>query len=122
MTASYRKRIKSLPCVICGDNTSTEAAHVRYSEWAAGKINPGMAKKPGDQWLISLCSRHHQLQHLMNERAFWHQFRINPVIYCTLLHQCNADINQLPEILARARIKQDSELIVQPRIVPEYLE
>lgn len=115
----YRDRIKTLPCCICGDPTSTEAAHLRYSEYCAGKVNPGMQKKPGDQWLINLCSAHHRLQHLMKERAFWHQFKINPVIYCTLLYQCYADINQLPEIAARARIKQDSELIVQPRIVNE---
>jgi hypothetical protein len=29
-----------------------------------------MALKPSDRWVVSLCSQHHQEQHLLREGAF----------------------------------------------------
>jgi len=41
-----------------------EAAHVRTG------TEGGMGIKPGDDWVISLCSYHHQRQHMIGEAAF----------------------------------------------------
>ncbi|WP_332657325.1 hypothetical protein [Brevundimonas sp.] len=49
-----------------------EAAHVRYSDAAAGAINPGMQRKNHDRHANPLCNGHHQHdQHRRSERAFW---------------------------------------------------
>lgn len=49
-----------------------EAAHVRYSDAAAGAINPGMQRKNHDRHANPLCRGHHQRdQHRRSERAFW---------------------------------------------------
>ena len=41
-----------------------ECAHVR------GGTDGGMALKPSDRWVISLCSQHHQEQHRIGENRF----------------------------------------------------
>lgn len=103
----YLRWLRTLPCLICGDPTSTEAAHVRYSEYKSGKINPGKGAKPSDLWALNLCSYHHAMQHTVGEREFWKQFQINPITYCVLLHQNRYDINKLEEVIEKSRIKQD---------------
>lgn len=90
---------------MCGDNTSTELAHLRYSEYKSGKVNPGMGKKPNDIWTMPLCSYHHRMQHSMNEREFWINFKLNPVTYCTMLKCHSGDINKLPEIVKKSQVK-----------------
>jgi hypothetical protein len=64
--------------VICGDNTSSEAAHIRTGNLGVGKEHTGMAQKPDDKWTLSLCNRHHAEQHSMNEMAFWKKYEIDP--------------------------------------------
>lgn len=99
----HKSWIQTLPCH-CGDNTSTEAAHVRYSEFKSGKVNPGKGKKPADIWLVPLCSYHHRMQHSMGERTFWQSFSINPITYAILLHQYSGDISKLSDILDKCRL------------------
>lgn len=49
-----------------------EAAHIRYSDRAAGSVNPGMQRKNHDRHCNPLCGFHHRHdQHLRKERAFW---------------------------------------------------
>jgi hypothetical protein len=49
-----------------------EAAHVRYSDHAAGSVNPGLQRKNHDRHANPLCRAHHQHdQHLRAERFFW---------------------------------------------------
>lgn len=68
---AHLKFIRGLPCVVCGDNTSTEAAHIRMScDWA-GKRAVGMGEKPDDIWTVPLCGRCHKEQHGMNEQDYW---------------------------------------------------
>ena len=50
-----------------------EAAHVRMCG------DGGMALKPGDDRVVPLCARHHQIQHQIGERRFWHEQRIDPL-------------------------------------------
>ena len=58
-------------CVICGRN-DVQSAHIRY---AGG----GIGLKPCDSFVTPLCIEHHQEQHSMNERMFWHLYSINPI-------------------------------------------
>lgn len=71
--------IRSLPCIVCGDNTSTEAAHVRYTDRSVAKVNPGMGQKPPDYFTVPMCHVHHEQQHRMNEAYFWSVRGIDPV-------------------------------------------
>lgn len=70
--------IRSLPCCICGNDTATEAAHIRTESRKHGKKYTGMAEKPSDKWTVPLCNEHHREQHTMNEMKFWAVHRIDP--------------------------------------------
>ena len=83
--AKHLNFIRSLPCCICGDNTSTEAAHIRTGSLEHGKRQTGKAEKSSDKWAIPLCNRHHREQHSMNEMDFWECYRINPFILAMTL-------------------------------------
>jgi len=37
--------IRGLPCLVCEDNTATEACHIRFSDCRAAKVNPGVGQK-----------------------------------------------------------------------------
>lgn len=75
----YLDFIRGLPCVLCGDNTSVEAAHIRYGDPVVCKRKAGMGEKPDDVWTLPLCGRHHREQHGMNEKYFWEKRGIDPV-------------------------------------------
>ncbi len=77
--------IRSLPCLVCLDHTSVEAAHVRFSDWRVGKRQTGMGEKPDDTWTVPLCGVHHREQHGGNERAFWTNEGIDPIIVALAL-------------------------------------
>jgi len=72
--------IRSLPCCIptCGDNTTTEAAHLRTSNIGLGKDDHGWGR-PNDEWALPLCGRHHREQHdFGNELKWWASKGIDP--------------------------------------------
>lgn len=57
--------VRSHACCVPGcTNVPIEAAHVRTGTFG------GMGIKPGDDWVISLCSYHHGRQHMIGEAAF----------------------------------------------------
>ncbi|MGR7993890.1 hypothetical protein [Xanthobacter sp. ZOL 2024] len=55
-----------------------EAAHLRFSEDAFGKVGPGQAK-PSDEWVLPLTHEEHMRQHDMGEREFWAELGIEPL-------------------------------------------
>jgi hypothetical protein len=77
--AKYLDYIRSLPCTICGDDTTTEAAHLRTANIALGKDDHGWGR-PSDKWALPLCGAHHREQHTMNELKFWANYGIDPFI------------------------------------------
>lgn len=79
--------IRQQPCCICGDNTSTEAAHIRTGSIGHSKPSTGMQEKPSDKWSVPLCNRHHREQHAMNEMAFWRKYEIDPFMLAITLRQ-----------------------------------
>jgi hypothetical protein len=78
--------IRSLPCCICGDDTATEAAHIRTASLENGKPHTGMAEKPSDKWAVPLCGKHHREQHAFgNELEWWKCHGLNPFILAMTL-------------------------------------
>ena len=71
--------IRGLPCLICEDNTSTEAAHIRYHDLTAGKRQTGKGEKPDDGFTVPLCGKHHRDQHRVNEARWWIIQGIDPI-------------------------------------------
>jgi uncharacterized protein DUF968 len=77
--------IRSLPCCICGDDTGTEAAHIRTGHIGHGKPITGMQEKPSDAWCLPLCNAHHREQHTMAELSFWKKYGIDPFMLAITL-------------------------------------
>jgi putative HNHc nuclease len=75
----YLDYIRQQPCVICGDNTTVEAAHVRVGSIGNGKRYTGLGEKSSDKWALPLCGKHHREQHATgNELEFWASYNIDP--------------------------------------------
>lgn len=90
--------IRTLPCLCCLDNTSTEAAHVRYSDARVAKVNPG-SQKPDDRFTVPLCGDEHKEQHQQNERRFWEARNIDPVLIALALYSCSGDAEEAERII-----------------------
>lgn len=97
--AGHLKFIRELPCCICGDPTSTEAAHIRYTEPKVAKENPGMQQKPSDAFTVPLCGKHHREQHTGNERAWWNGREIDPHYLALALYQVSGDTERGEKII-----------------------
>ena len=69
----YLNFIRSLPCVICNDPTTTDAAHVRCI------ASCGVGLKPPDEgFTLPLCGAHHREQHSRGERLWWDSKNLDP--------------------------------------------
>ncbi len=77
--ADHLAFVRQLPCLICGDDLTVEAAHVSFADLKVGKEYRGNRQKVDDIWAVPLCGRHHTEQHTMNERDFWHFTEIDPI-------------------------------------------
>jgi hypothetical protein len=91
---AHRKFIRSLPCLVCGDNTSVECAHIRYSDARIAKTETGMGTKPADCFTVPLCGLHHRKQHEGSERKFWIQGDCDPVLVSLALYAVSGDYEQ----------------------------
>jgi len=83
--------IRGLPCVTCGDDTSTEAAHVRMMDPTIGKPMTGIGTKPHDKFTVPLCSECHRTQHEQSEEDFWEGHGIDPVKLSLALYSVSGD-------------------------------
>lgn len=110
MTNFKRKRVKdeghedfirALPCCIpsCGDNTTTEAAHVSYADPRYGKFGRGKSQKEESIWVVPLCGQHHRAQHDMGERPFWTEHMIDPCRLAAALYLRSGDYQTALEIM-----------------------
>ena len=81
----YLDFIRSLPCLLCGDNTSVEAAHVRMACAQVDKRAVGIGEKADDCWTVPLCGKHHRSQHTRAERLFWSEHAVDPLLACLAL-------------------------------------
>lgn len=95
--------LRQLPCLVCGNNIETQAAHIRFSDQRAAKVNPGVGQKPHDFWCVPLCGRHHREQHEVgNEAKFWDQAMIDPLFVAMALYLSSGD-NEAGETIIRAQ-------------------
>lgn len=83
--------IRGLPCAICGDNTSVEAAHVRMKDPSIGKPMTGIGTKPHDKFTVPLCGQHHREQHDTSEQDWWEQQGRDPVKLSLALYSVSGD-------------------------------
>ena len=93
--------VRALPCCICGDDTSTEAAHLRAGNLDYGKRHTGMAEKPSDKFALPLCGRHHREQHSGTEVNFWTSSGVNPWVLALSLYASSGDSEMAYTILER---------------------
>lgn len=91
--------LRSLICVVCYDNTSVEAAHIRYADPRIAKPITGNSIKPDDQFCLPVCGKHHREQHLTNERRFWEQHRIDPILLALALYAVSGDAQESERII-----------------------
>lgn len=95
--------IRTLPSLVRGDGP-VEAAHVRYADVAVGKRYTGMAEKPSDCWVVPLAHAVHMSQHAAgDERRWWADEGINPLIIAALLFVHSGDHDAGRTIIANAR-------------------
>lgn len=97
VSKSHLRFIRQMPCLICKDNTSTEAAHLRMA--GPGKPWTGFGIKPDDKWVLPLCGTHHRSQHSGAERKFWDEAGIDPFFYCEALWGVSGDFEQASRII-----------------------
>ncbi len=80
----YLAWLRTKRCCVCLRAPPCEAAHIRYSDASAGKVNPGIGRKPDDRYAVPLCSWCHRKsptsQHNIGDEAlFWRSNMINPL-------------------------------------------
>lgn len=95
--------IRELPCMICGDATSTECAHVSYADLRYGKFGRGKGQKEESVWVVPLCNQHHVDQHHVGEQQFWHAYHIDPCRVAAALYIRTGSHEDAQLILDRAR-------------------
>lgn len=91
--------IRLLPCCVCGDDTTTEAAHVRYPSSRAAKRSVGMGEKPDDSFTVPLCGECHRKQHGINEREFWKQSGVDPIFTALALWNATGNTERGEQIV-----------------------
>lgn len=97
--------IRSLPCVCCGNDIETQAAHLRTEKRMYGKDFTGGARKPSDMWTLPLCGRCHDEQHKGNEENFWTAREINPWVMALSLFAASGDHQLALEVIERQRAR-----------------
>jgi hypothetical protein len=102
--ADHLAFVRQLPCLVCGDDVSVEAAHVRFSDPHAGKRNTGMAEKPDDKYTVPLCGECHRKQHKVSERGYWEARDIDPVKVALALY-VNSGNHEIASVICRATMR-----------------
>lgn len=83
---SHLAFVRTLPCICCGNDIETQAAHIRMSDARVVKVNAGVGAKADDYWTLPMCGRHHDEQHKAgNESKFWRRYGIDPILYALRL-------------------------------------
>ncbi|MCP5087892.1 MAG: hypothetical protein GY952_13955 [Rhodobacteraceae bacterium] len=97
---TYSQLIASLPCIVSGVEGQTQAAHIRYAEYDAGKRETGMAERPSDMWVLPLHWKIHLDQHRKPpERDWWLSWGIEPLEACKRLWEARDRPQWMAEIV-----------------------
>ena len=96
--------IRTLPCCLCGDNTSTECAHIRMADRSIAKGVTGMGTKSDDRFVLPLCNAHHSDQHHAgDEHGWWLSKLIDPVKIALALWSVSGDYERGEQIVSASR-------------------
>jgi hypothetical protein len=98
--------VRSLPCLICGDDISTECAHVRFNDARVAKFNPGVGQRPDDRFTLPLCNDCHQGnggQHGSGERKWWEARGIDPILIALALYSVSGNAEEAALIIKAQR-------------------
>jgi hypothetical protein len=75
LDGGYLAFLRRQPCEarhLGGCDGRIDPAHLRFSDFKVGRINPGKGRKSDDRWALSLCRTHHDQQHAFgDERRWW---------------------------------------------------
>ena len=108
---AYLAMVRQCPCLKCGMDPSSEAAHVRMSSAVHGKA-PAMGKKPKDRHAVPLCASCHtrdpDSQHRIGEQLFWHNIGLNPLYVCDKLYAQRGDIVAMRAVIFGAIGERES--------------
>ena len=100
----YLAFVRTLPCVLCPDDTSTEAAHVSFRDLSVGKMGRGMGSKEHDKFALPLCGQHHRDQHdAGDERAWWKDRGVDPVKLALAIYSAKGNYEEASRIIRVAR-------------------
>ena len=95
--------IRVLPCLVCGLENRSEAAHIKMSDRRVAKRETGGQEKSSDCWTVPLCSSCHRegptSQHGMGERDFWELLRIDVILVALALWQATNDYDRACQII-----------------------
>ena len=68
---THKEWIKLKPCTVPGCPWATVAHHVRTAATA------GTGMKPGDEWLVPLCDKHHKEGHQKGWKTFERKYGVD---------------------------------------------
>ena len=102
-SASHEEFVRGLPCVACGDTTTTEVAHVSYADLRYGKFGRGKGQKEESVWVVPLCGTCHREQHYYGETEFWELHKIDPCRVAAALFIRTQDYQTALQILEHAK-------------------
>ena len=100
---SHLDFIRDLPCIVCGAESTIDAAHIRAGDPRAAKRHTGMGERPDDIWTLPLCRKHHDMQHRGGELSFWKTWRIDPIATAAFLALRSGDREAALMIIENAR-------------------
>jgi hypothetical protein len=95
--------IRTLPCVVSLTRNGVEAAHVRYADARYAKRAVGTGEKPDDKYAVPLNWQAHRRQHEMDEREYWRQMDMDPVMIAVALWSCSGDDEAGEQIIREMR-------------------
>jgi len=72
--------VRTFPCCACRETENIQAHHLTII-----KGNGGMARKTDDNYVLPLCPLCHNYLHLVGERYYWNEIKLEPTIYAALL-------------------------------------
>jgi hypothetical protein len=102
---SHLSLVRQCPCLKCGMEDMSEAAHVRMNSAAFGK-RTGAGEKPDDLYALPLCAGCHRLdpdsQHKIGEAEFWRRLGINPLLVCRYLAAATGDLVKMRAVVLTA--------------------
>ena len=96
--------LRTLNCIICGDNTSTEACHIKMADARVAKRIASSSLREDDRFCLPMCGAHHREQHSMGERKFWQGYGIDAVLMALAIYSVSGDAEEAERIMSARHV------------------